>query len=575
MHKLTIENKVFTVNKDKANIILLNDKTNIFILYVLIENEEFKNRDNIYDFKKIQYEEEFHLFPKKKATNLGFHVELEDNVYSLYFKTHHVYYLKHNGNIQLNNPYFRPILNGGSIRGGAKSDDWDEEEKISTPIDNIPVSKEKIIASLSVPPKSIHSFEPPKISLVIESYEKKEEREDVIMTVLSENRTNTTATTEFINKLFEKDNKELIKELLNHSKNGNLENIYKIDGEKSDPEYEHQESAPGQPIRESEPQPEPEPESEPEPEPEPEPILCESEPEPILCESEPEPILCESEPEPILCESILCKPEQTIRTSDPNETIPASDPNETIPASNPNETIPASNPNETIPASDPDETIRTSNPNETIRTSDPNETIRTSNPDGTIRTSPYPNFKPLIDPFNTPQTISSFGKQITNITKQIEKIEKNKNSVISPPDTTYYKIIQYQNTSYRIRVLKLIESHNLNIHTIYQQEIHPNNIIPKSSPPSSFELNADLNVNSSYLILFMGKKIMINKIDSKILITDLTLKKGDIYKINDRIKINDQYFLIYSSSLLVPLSEKTFYNNLNGISYKTYLPTLN
>ena len=122
-----------------------------------------------------------------------------------------------------------------------------------------------------------------------------------------------------------------------------------------------------------------------------------------------------------------------------------------------------------------------------------------------------------------------------------------------------------------INTIKLIQSLDLNFINVYKYKIPESNII-NNKFNLAFELEKD---NSSYLILFMNQKYLINKINNNILITNLLNKNYQIIKNKDNFKIGIYDYILYNdSTLIIPMINKKIFDNSYGTSYNMYIPRI-
>ena len=165
--------------------------------------------------------------------------------------------------------------------------------------------------------------------------------------------------------------------------------------------------------------------------------------------------------------------------------------------------------------------------------------------------------------------------KITNIQKN-EKNEKkdiikpiNKEIIIPEKEYNFFSLkINYQNIIYKINAIKLVQSPDLNMLNLYKHEVPETNFINKTN--LSFQLE---NNNSSYLIVFMNQKILLNKINNNIVFTNLINKNSQILKNKDNFKIGNYDFLIYNEcTLIIPVNNQKIFDNNYGTSYNLYIP---
>jgi hypothetical protein len=169
-------------------------------------------------------------------------------------------------------------------------------------------------------------------------------------------------------------------------------------------------------------------------------------------------------------------------------------------------------------------------------------------------------------------------KNVNNINKitNIQKNDKkdfikpiNKEIIIPEKEYNFFSLkINYQNIIYKINAIKLDQSSDLNMLNLYKHEVPETNFINKTN--LSFQLE---NNNSSYLIVFMNQKILLNKINNNIVFTNLINKNSQILKNKDNFKIGNYDFLIYNEcTLIIPVTNQKIFDNNYGTSYNLYIP---
>ena len=105
---------------------------------------------------------------------------------------------------------------------------------------------------------------------------------------------------------------------------------------------------------------------------------------------------------------------------------------------------------------------------------------------------------------------------------------------------------------------------------LYNSKIFKENIINKNN--IAFQLE---NYNSSYLILFMNQKYLINKINNIIIVTNLFNKTTVTVKNKDNFKLGVNDYMLYNDSkLIIPMNNKKIFDNNYATSYNFYVPRL-
>ena len=117
------------------------------------------------------------------------------------------------------------------------------------------------------------------------------------------------------------------------------------------------------------------------------------------------------------------------------------------------------------------------------------------------------------------------------------------------------KQISFFNKNYNINLLE-IESSKLNMQNLFKSTVKPKNIIN--------DLNISIKLsenNSSYIILYLKNPYLFNKIDSKLIITNLSNKKSIVLSDNQYFKLNKiDFYIVNNCSLLVPIVNKSMNN---------------
>jgi hypothetical protein len=164
--------------------------------------------------------------------------------------------------------------------------------------------------------------------------------------------------------------------------------------------------------------------------------------------------------------------------------------------------------------------------------------------------------------------IKIIEKESTNNIKKeevktiIKKIEQKNNYVF------YIKTVNYQNINYKLQTIKLKSSNDLNFINLFKTKVEECNTINKNN--LSLELDEE---NSSYLILYMNQKYLINKINSTIVLTNLVNRNSQIIKNKDNFKIGLNDFILYNNaSIIIPATVSRFFDNNYGTSFNVYTP---
>ena len=123
--------------------------------------------------------------------------------------------------------------------------------------------------------------------------------------------------------------------------------------------------------------------------------------------------------------------------------------------------------------------------------------------------------------------------------------------------------------NYNINTIKIEETVDLNISNLFRTKIDNKNIINKHN--IAFELN---NTNSSYLILYYNQKYLINKLSNTLVITNLLNRQSQVVKNNDTFKLGFNNYMLYNSSLLIPMINKKIFDNNYGTTFNMYYPNI-
>ena len=136
-------------------------------------------------------------------------------------------------------------------------------------------------------------------------------------------------------------------------------------------------------------------------------------------------------------------------------------------------------------------------------------------------------------------------------------------------DTINYMNIDFFKKKYVVKIHKIISS-NLNMYNLNKAKVLKENII------NDYKLTLLLeNKNSSYLINYFKFNYLINKVNDKLLITNLKNKKTLVLRNNSFFKLlNYNFYLINNCSLIIPITNKKVYNNNNGMAMNYFEPII-
>jgi hypothetical protein len=164
------------------------------------------------------------------------------------------------------------------------------------------------------------------------------------------------------------------------------------------------------------------------------------------------------------------------------------------------------------------------------------------------------------------------GVNINNIISDLTETYNNDNyikNVNTTADTINYMNIDFFKKKYVVKIHKIISS-NLNMYNLNKAKVLKENII------NDYKLTLLLeNKNSSYLINYFKFNYLINKVNDKLLITNLKNKKTLVLRNNSFFKLlNYNFYLINNCSLIIPITNKKVYNNNNGMAMNYFEPII-
>ena len=160
-------------------------------------------------------------------------------------------------------------------------------------------------------------------------------------------------------------------------------------------------------------------------------------------------------------------------------------------------------------------------------------------------------------------------KNDTNKNNQnIKSNELNDVNNVNNENLIFMKSIIYQNTNYKIPVIRILPTYNLNFSNLYKTKILESNII------QNFDLSIELSKdNLSYLIKLGTYKYLINKINNNIVLTNLFNKDSQILKNKDNFKLGNFDFILYNDcTLLMQVINKTYFDNNYSRTFNVYIP---
>ena len=495
------------INKDeKINAIKLENKTEKFILYGCT-NE--KSEDNEF-FSELKFTEEIKITPKKKIQSLNLSIEKEGEYNFIKIKGNKVYYLKDNDNVKLEKDNFKLFLQNGNLYSSSNIIKLDHKEQASI---------------------------------------KKNNNDNLVKNILLKNKKTTTKSSNSSNKSIENNSitepvSEEVKENTKLSKE-TTKGITVI----SEPIIE--ESKENTTVTET--------------------VVEESKEntvvsEPVIEESKEnttvtEPVVEETKENTVVSEPVVEETKENTVVSEPvveetKENTVVSEP-----------VVEETKENTTVT----DPVIEETKENTTVT-----EPVVEETKENTTVTEPVvEETKEKYVDFETFQK-NIIEKDEIKINKNINKEikAKNDNNELYSLDqilndfNKYYlddnknkanelikKDILFFNKNYSVNLLE-IESSKLNMQNLFKSNVKPKNIINDLN--ISIKLNEN---NSSYIILYLKNPYLFNKIDSKLIITNLTNKKSIVLSDNQYFKLNKiDFYIINNCSLLVPIINKSVNN---------------
>ena len=522
MKKLSIQNLSVSVNNEKINITYLENKSEKYILYSAIDEHNIDSNT----FSKMEFPVNIQITPKKKMNDLRLNVQFNKstNLFTLLLNNNPLYFIKNSKNITINNPNLKLILQNGKLY-------TPQEEKIVTPVKDIVneiLSKNKKnndeesheVKNIDVNTENESEFNIKKISNITEE---------------TKNNLDLHKENECISK--EKLSNQMIEDEEESSdkseEEGSISNqIVQEDNSSSNQNVQEDNSSSNQFVQE---------------------------------ESSNENVEKDNS------SSNLDQEEKKVHFNIEGEK--SIDENTNI-----------------INIPNKDNTVSRSFDNKKIELEkevfnlenilvDFNKLFQFIKKDNQLEENKVED-KKVNTEVNIPtqERITNIKTPNNNINKitNIQKYEKkdiikpiNKEIIIPEKEYKFFSLkINYQNIIYKINAIKLDQSPDLNMLNLYKHEVPETNFINKSNLSFQLEYN-----NSSYLIVFMNQKILLNKINNNIVFTNLINKNSQILKNKDNFKIGNYDFLIYNEcTLIIPVTNQKIFDNNYGTSYNLYIP---
>ena len=541
MKKLSIQNLSICVNNEKINIIYLENKSEKYILYSAIDEHNIDSNT----FSKMEFPVNIQITPKKKMNDLRLNVQFNKstNLYNLLLNNNQLYFIKNSKNITVNNSNLKLILQNGKLY-------TPHEEKIIIPIKDIVneiLSKNKKnneeefheVKNIDVNIENESEFNIKKISNITEEiknhlelnkenvYEEKSNNEIVEEEVVSNN--------EIVEEEVVSNNKIVEEEVVSNNEIVEEEVV-------SNNKIVEEEVVSNNKIVEEE----------------------------VVSNNE----IVEEEEVVLNNKSVQ---EKKVHFENIEEEKSIDENTNIINNSNKDATVSESFDNKKIELEK--EVFNLEN-----ILIDFNKLFQFIKKDNKVEENKPEENKPINKleenkvNINTEERITNIKNVNNNINKMIniQKNEKkdiikpiNKEIIIPEKEYNFFSLkINYQNIIYKINAIKLVQSPDLNMLNLYKHEVPETNFINKSN--LSFQLE---NNNSSYLIVFMNQKILLNKINNNIVYTNLINKNSQILKNKDNFKIGNYDFLIYNEcTLIIPVNNQKIFDNNYGTSYNLYIP---
>ena len=558
MKKLTIQNLTINVNNEKINIITLENKTDKYILYSLVNNDIIN--DTI--FQKMEFKENLQITPKKKFNDLKFSVQSkENNLFTLLINNKPIYYLKNNKNINITDKNLKLILSNGSIY----LNNTDVPVKRVLNIDSI-VKNTNLVDDILKKDSKIITFSNEVSNVIVQKSDTSKETNDVVnIKVVDKILDDETSDEESSNEEYNESNVPLkapSNVQVNSTSNIQLDTPSDI---QLDTPSDIQLDTPSDVVVDT-----------------PSDVVVDT-PSDVVVDT-PSDVVVDTPSDVIVDTS------SDVIVDTPSDVIVDSSSN--VPVNIMNEEIVLKN-----------DTHKNSEELEIKKNKLDNDVFNLENilkdfnklfsfvekPDEIKQVPEYPKNpivkeeKNIIEESPKKPIIQEEKKIVEQPLKkpivQEEKkiVEQPKKNILSNEininqeiQNMYISKIVFQNIVYKINTLKLKASDELNFMNLYKSKVLKENIINKNN--IAFQLEEH---NSSYLILNMNQKYLINKINNIVIVTNLFNKTSQTVKNKDNFKMGNSDFMLYNNSLLIiPMSNKKIFDNNYGTSYNVYLPRL-
>jgi len=558
MKKFSIESKTIILNKEKINIISLENKNDKFIIYSDLNIQEDKINKDL--FTKMEFYENIQILPKKKFNDLKFTVELnkENNMYNLLKDNNVVYYLNNNKNIIINNNRLKLILSNGNLYSSIK------EQPKNNLVDNILSNSKKNIVDNLLKNNDLKK----NLDIIKE--------EDIVTKNVTEKQ--------IINqeKEFVIQKEEVFtEEELNVSDKEDIVSD-KEESEKVDVLEKEEVSTEEDDVLEKE-----------------EVILekvdissCEI----TVPEKEDIKHILYIPPIEIIHPKVIQENNvlNDIKTNIVKDNITNIENNiKNITFKNSNDNI-INNDIKIIKENNSEELQNKKDKLDSeifnlenilsdfnklfhsIGTKQDTEIKNVIKNTANQTTSTNIENKPVIKPITIsnnktkPKIVNNEQKVVNNEQKVVNNEQKIVNNKSENIQNIYTVKINYQNIIYRLNTIKLAESTDLNFSNLFKSKIHENNIVNKFN--LSYELEKH---NSSYIFSFFNQKYLINKINNSIVLTNLLSRNSQIIKNKENFKIGNYDFILFNEcTIIIPMLNKKIFDNNYGTSYNLYVPRI-
>jgi hypothetical protein len=533
MKKLSIQNLSVSVNNEKINITYLENKSEKYILYSAIDEHNIDSNT----FSKMEFPVNIQITPKKKMNDLRLNVQFNKstNLFTLLLNNNPLYFIKNSKNITINNPNLKLILQNGKLY-------TPQEEKIIIPVKDIVneiLSKNKKnndeesheVKNIDVNTENENEFNIKKISNITEETKNNLDlHKDNLYEVVSNN--------EIVEEVVS--NNEIVEEVV--SNNEIVEEVV------SNNEIVEEVVSNNEIVEE---------------------VVSNNE---IV-----EEVVSNNEIVEEVVSNNKSVQEKKVHFENIEEEKSIDENTNIINNSNKDTTVSGSFDNKKIELEK--EVFNLEN-----ILIDFNKLFQFIKKDNKVEENKPQENKPLNKLEENKVNINTITQErITNINNNninkitnIQKYDKkdiikpiNKEIIIPEKEYNFFSLkINYQNIIYKINAIKLDQSPDLNMLNLYKHEVPEINFINKTN--LSFQLE---NNNSSYLIVFMNQKILLNKINNNIVFTNLINKNSQILKNKDNFKIGNYDFLIYNDcTLIIPVTNQKIFDNNYGTSYNLYIP---